>query len=137
MKNRLFLLLSLFIFTTTILMANVFVKDLGTIGKIEVEGKGKAGKTADPATNQMEALDTAKKSYQKEIADYVKGIKDAKGVTLEEIAQTSVPLQLIFAETIKEGKVVSREWDKEGNVLIKAQVDLIKLKQKLNKLGVE
>lgn len=85
----------------------------------------------------MESLDTAKKSSQKEIGNYIKTIKDKEGRTLEELAQTNTPLQLIFAETIKEGVVVFKEWDKEDNAIIRIEVNLIKLKEKLNRLGVE
>ena len=137
MKKRILLLFTIFIMGTTSVLAEVFVKDLSLIKKVEIEGKGKAGKSNVPALRQMESLDTAKKSSQKEIGNYIKTIKDKEGRTLEELAQTNTPLQLIFAETIKEGVVVFKEWDKEDNAIIRIEVNLEKLKEKLNRLGVE
>lgn len=137
MKKKVLLFVTIFILGATSLLAEVFVKDLLLIKKVEIEGKGKAGKSNVPALKQMESLDAAKKNSQKEIGNYIKAIKDNEGRTLEELAQTNTPLQLIFAETIKEGVVVFKEWDKEDNAIIRIEVNLIKLKEKLNKLGVE
>ena len=137
MKKKVLLFVTIFILGATSLLAEVFVKDLLLIKKVEIEGKGKAGKSNVPALKQMESLDAAKKNSQKEIGNYIKAIKDNEGRTLEELAQTNTPLQLIFAETIKEGVVVFKEWDKEDNDIIRIEVKLIKLKEKFNKLGVE
>ena len=137
MKKKVLLFVTIFILGATSLLAEVFVKDLLLIKKVEIEGKGKAGKSNVPALKQMESLDAAKKNSQKEIGNYIKAIKDNEGRTLEELAQTNTPLQLIFAGTIKEGVVVFKEWDKEDNAIIRIEVNLIKLKEKLNKLGVE
>ena len=137
MKKKVLLFVTIFILGATSLLAEVFVKDLLLIKKVEIEGKGKAGKSNVPALKQMESLDAAKKNSQKEIGNYIKAIKDNEGRTLEELAQTNTPLQLIFAETIKEGVVVFKEWDKEDNAIIRIEVNLIKLKEKFNKLGVE
>ena len=137
MKKKFLLLFTIFIIGTTSVLAEVFVKDLNLIKKVEIEGKGKAGKSNVPALKQMESMDTAKKNSQKEIGNYIKVIKDKEGRTLEELAQTNTLLQLIFAEIIKEGVVVLKEWDKEDNATIRIEINLIKLKEKLNKLGVE
>ena len=137
MKKKFLLLFVIFIMVATSVLAEVFVKDLNIIKKVEIEGKGKVGKSNIPALRQMESMDTAKKNSQKEMGNYIKAIKDNEGRTLEELAQTNTPLQLIFAETIKEGVVVFKEWDKDDNATIKIEINLIKLKEKLNKLGVE
>ena len=71
MKKRILLLFTIFIMGTTSVLAEVFVKALSLIKEVEIEGKGKAGKWNVPALRQMEWLDTAKKSSQKEIGNYI------------------------------------------------------------------
>ncbi len=137
MKIRNVMFMILFLGMMTNLFANVYVKDLANIKSIEIEGTGiaKGGKT--PAFRQLESSDEAKKVALTELVAYLKAIKDKKGRTLEELATTNSALQVVFGEIIKESPVISKEWDKNDNSIVIIKVDLIKLKEKLNKIGVE
>lgn len=137
MKKSVFLLILVFIINTIGLNAEIFVGDLEKIKVVEFEGFGKAGKSNIKALKQSDSYDAAKKNAQAEIGNYIKGIKTNENISLEELAQSSLILQKIFADTIKESKITFKVWDKEDNAQVKIRVDMIILKEKLNKLGVK
>jgi len=137
MKKSIFLLILIFIFSALALHAEVFVGDLEGIKTVEFEGYGKAGKSTIKALKQSDSYDEAKKNAQAELGNYIKSIKTIDKVTLEELSQGSLSIQKVFADTIKESKVTFKEWDSDDNSKVKVQLDLIKLKDKLTKLGVK
>ena len=137
MKKSIFLLILIFIFSAIAIHAEVFVGNLETLKVVEFEGYGKAGKSNVKALKQSDSYDEAKKNAQAELGNYIKAIKTSDDITLEELSQSSLSLQKVFADTIKESKVTFKEWDAEDNSKVKVQLDLIKLKDKLTKLGVK
>lgn len=136
MKKSIFLLILIFMFSSVV-HGEVFVGDLDGIKTIEFEGYGKAGKANIKALKQSDSYEEAKKNAQAELGNYIKSIKTKENITLEELSQSSLSLQKTFAETLKESKVTFKEWDAEDNSKVKIQLDLIKLKDKLTKLGVK
>lgn len=137
MKRNIYLLVLVFILNTIGIYANVFVGELSSIKVVEFEGTGKAGKSNIKALKQSDAYDEARKNAQSQLATYIKGIKNTKNETLEELSQNSLSMQKLFSDTIKASKITYKAWDKEDNATVKIQLDLIKLKEKLDELGVK
>lgn len=137
MKKVIILFIVIFTLCSTGVFAEVFVKDLDVLKTVELEGKGKAGKSDIPALRKSVSYDVAKKNAQKEIIDYLAEIKNNDGITLQELAQSSTPIQVILSETLKEGLITFREWDDKDNATVRIQVNLEKFKLKLSKLGVK
>lgn len=138
MKRNIYLLILLFMFGSFGIYAEeIFVGQLTNIKTIEFEGSGKAGKSNIKALKQSDAFDEAKKNAQTQLAMYIKSIKNDSNVTLEELSLNSLNMQKLFSDTIKESKVTYKKWDEEDNATIKIQLDLLKLKEKLDKLGVK
>ncbi len=137
MKRNIYLLVLVFILNAIGIYANVFVGELTSIKVVEFEGTGKAGKIGNKALKQSDALVEAKKNAQSQLATYIKGIKNTKNETLEEISQNSLSMQKLFSDTIKESKITTKTWDTEDNATVKIQLDLVKLKEKLDRLGVK
>lgn len=137
MKKLTLLFIIFFSLNIANVFGDVFIKDLNSLKIIKFQGNGKAGKSSVPAIKEQEAMDIAKKEAQKQIVYYLEKIKTSKGNTLEELSQNNTSLQILFAETLKESKIITREWETENNYLVEIQVDLVKIKEKLDKLGVE
>lgn len=137
MKRNIYLLVLVFILNTIGIYANVFVGELTSIKVVEFEGTGKAGKSNIKALKQSDAYDEARKNAQSQLATYIKGIKNTKNETLEELSQNSLSMQKLFSDTIKASNITYKAWDKEDNATVKIQLDLIKLKEKLDELGVK
>lgn len=137
MKKNIFLLILIFLLSALSINAEVYVSDLDKIKLIEFEGYGKAGKSNIKALKQSDSYEEAKKNAQAELGNYIKSIKNADNITLEELSQSSLSMQKAFSDTVKESKVISKEWDENDNAKVKVQLDLLKLKDKLNKLGVK
>ena len=137
MKRNIYLLVLVFILNTIGVYANVFVRELTSIKVVEFEGAGKAGKSNIKALKQSDAYDEARKNAQSQLATYIKGIKNTENETLEELSQNSLSMQKLFSDTIKASKITYKAWDKEDNATVKIQLDLIKLKEKLDELGVK
>lgn len=137
MKKNIFLLILLFMFSTIGIYAEVFVGQLTNIKTVEFEGTGRAGNSNIKALKQSDALDDARRNAQTQLANYLKAIKNNSNVTLEELSQNSLVIQKLLADTLKESKVIHREWDSEDNATVKIQLDLVKLKEKLDRLGVK
>lgn len=137
MKRNIYLLVLVFILNAIGIYANVFVGELTSIKVVEFEGAGKAGKSNIKALKQSDAYDEARKNAQSQLATYIKGIKNTENETLEELSQNSLSMQKLFSDTIKESKITTKTWDTEDNATVKIQLDLVKLKEKLDRLGVK
>lgn len=107
------------------------------ISYFDVKAKGSPEDSKFPATRRHSAYLQAKQIALINSIYFIQDIRTKDNQSLKELSETDDYILMIFEDVIEEAKNIETTWDNDDNVFITLRINLLDLKNKLKKIGVE
>jgi|GEM_PF-4409713 len=107
------------------------------ISYFDVKAKGSPEDSEFSATRKHSAYLQAKQIALINSIYFIQDIRTKDNQSLKELSETDDYILMIFEDVIEEAKNIETNWDNDDNVFITLRINLLDLKNKLKKIGVE
>lgn len=107
------------------------------ISYFDVKAKGSPEDSEFSATRKHSAYLQAKQIALINSIYFIQDIRTKDNQSLKELSETDDYILMIFEDVIEEAKNIETTWDNDDNVFITLRINLLDLKNKLKKIGVE
>lgn len=117
---------------------NFYLRDISNdISYFDVQAKGSPKDSPFPATRKHSAYLQAKQIALINSIYFIQEIKTLSEANLRELSKTNESILLVFEDIIDKAQNIETTWDENDNVYIKLRINLLDLKNKLKRIGVE